>query len=124
MELYGEVVKHKVFGRGQIVEFANNYVTVLFDENKAEKKFTYPAAFGSFLELENKSFLKQIEEDKNVIAQKEAESKRINKERAKAAIATRTQDGRVRNTNSTTVKSSDKNNIAFKCNYCDGGKTK
>nr|WP_205606391.1 hypothetical protein [Clostridium butyricum] len=122
--MYGKVVKHKVFGRGQIVEFANNYVTVLFDENKAEKKFTYPAAFGSFLELENKSFLKQIEEDKNVIAQKEAESKRINEERAKAAIATRTQDGRVRNTNSTTVKSSDKNNIAFKCNYCDGGKTK
>lgn len=80
MELYGEVVKHKVFGRGQIVEFANNYVTVLFDENKSEKKFTYPTAFELFLELENKSFLKQIEEDKNVIAQKEAESKRINEE--------------------------------------------
>lgn len=77
MELYGEVVKHKVFGKGQIVEFANNYVTVLFDENKAEKKFTYPAAFESFLKLENKSFLKPIEEDKIVIAQKEAEIKRI-----------------------------------------------
>ena len=124
MELYGEVVKHKVFGRGQIVEFANNYVTVLFDESKAEKKFTYPTAFGSFLELENKSFLKQIEEVKNVIAQKDAESKRINEERAKAAIATKAQEGRVRNTNSATAKSSDKNNIAFKCNYCDGGKSK
>lgn len=45
VEMYGEVVKHKVFGRGQIVEFANNYVTVLFDENKAEKKFTYPTDF-------------------------------------------------------------------------------
>lgn len=77
-----------------------------------------------FLELENKSFLKQIEEDKIVIAQKDAESKRINEERAKAAIATKVQEGRVRNTNSATAKSSDRNNIAFKCNYCDGGKSK
>lgn len=124
MELYGEVVKHKVFGRGQIVEFANNYVTVLFDENKAEKKFTYPTAFGSFLELENKSFLKQIEEDKNVIAQMEAESKRINEERAKVAITIKSKSDGVRQLKNTTVKTSDKNNISFKCNYCDGGKTK
>jgi hypothetical protein len=49
--------------------------------------------------------------------------KGFNEERAKAAIATKTQDGRVRNTNNTNAKSSDKNNIPFKCNYCDGGKT-
>lgn len=75
MELCGEVVKHKVFGKGQIIEFENNYVTVLFDESKAEKKFTYPTAFGSFLVLESKSSFKEVEEIKNAIAQKEAESK-------------------------------------------------
>lgn len=75
MKLYGEVVKHKFFGRGKIVEFANNYVTVLFDESKEKKKFAYPTAFGSFLELGNKSFLKQIEEDKKVIAKRDAESR-------------------------------------------------
>lgn len=124
MKLYGEVVKHKFFGRGKIVEFANNYVTVLFDESKEKKKFAYPTAFGSFLELGNKSFLKQIEEDKKVIAKRDAESKRINEERAKVAIATKAQEGRERNANSPTAKSSNKNNIAFKCNYCDGGRSK
>lgn len=124
MKLFGEVVKHKVFGIGQIIEFENNYITVLFDEINEEKKFTYPSAFDSFLELENKSFLKQIEEDKNVIAQKEAESKRRNEERAKASMTIKLKEGRERRMYGTIAKSSDKNNIAFKCNYCDGGKSK
>ena len=83
MELCGEVVTHKIFGRGLIVKFTNNHVTVLFDESKAEKRFIYPSAFGAFLELENKSFLGQIEEDKSAIALKEAEIKKANEERAR-----------------------------------------
>lgn len=119
MELYGEVVTHKFFGRGQIIKFVDNYVTVLFDESNSEKKFTYPSAFGSFLELENKSFLKEIEEDKNVIIQKEAEDKRIKEE--KAAMAIKSKAASVRRSKNTTTKTSDRNNIAFKCTYCDGG---
>lgn len=97
MELDGELVKHKVFGIGQIIEFANNYVTVLFDASKEEKKFIYPSAFGSFLESENKFFLKQIEEDKNVIIRKEAESKRINEdiEKGKIAVTIKSQKGNI-----------------------------
>lgn len=119
MELCGEVVNHKFFGRGQIVKFVNNYVTVLFDEGELEKKFTYPSAFGPFLELEKKSFLKQIEEDKNVIIQKEAEKKRISEE--KVAMAIKSKSDKVRRSKSTNTKTSDRNNIAFKCTYCDGG---
>lgn len=77
MELYGEVVKHKTFGIGKIIEFKDNYVSVLFDEGGLEKKFVYPSAFGTFLESDNVSFLKKIEEDKDNIAQLEAEKKRI-----------------------------------------------
>jgi len=69
LELFGQVVKHKNFGRGQIVEFVNSEVTVLFDDCKIEKKFTYPWDFGSLLELESKSFFKQIEEDKENTSQ-------------------------------------------------------
>ena len=61
MELYGEVVKHKVFGRGQIVEFANNYVTVLFDENKKDY-IDFASGVGvNSLGYANKKVVKTIE---------------------------------------------------------------
>lgn len=122
MELCGEIVRHKSFGRGQIVEFANNYATVLFDDSKEEKKFGYPSAFGAFLELENESFFKEIQDDKNVIAEQEAENKRIKQELAKLEIAMKSKSDGVKRLKKTAEKTSDTNNIAFKCNYCDGGK--
>ena len=124
VELCYEVVNHKVFGRGEIIDFENNYVTVLFDESKSEKKFTYPSAFGEFLELENKSFSNQIEEDKNAIAEKEAEEKRIIEENIQAAIMIKTKGKGTRHSKSAASKISDSNNISFKCNYCDGGSSK
>lgn len=123
MELCGEIVTHKIFGRGLIVKFTNNHVTVLFDESKAEKRFIYPSAFGAFLELENKSFLGQIEEDKSAIALKEAEIKKANEERARLELIIKSKETGTRHSKSTTPKTSDRNNIAFKCNYCDGGKS-
>lgn len=125
MELCGEIVKHKSFGRGQIVEFTNNYATVLFEDSKEEKKFVYPSAFGAFLELENKSFFKQIEEDKNEITEKEVEDKRIRQELANLEITIKTKGNKARAGKNTTAKTSTSNcnNIAFKCNYCDGGKS-
>jgi len=122
MELIGEIVKHKAFGRGQVIEFINNNVTVLFDESKEEKRFLYPSAFGEFLQLENKTLSKHIEEDIAAIALKEAENKRINEELAILAMAANSKDGAKRS-KKTTPKVSDKSNIAFKCNYCDGGKS-
>lgn len=118
MELHGEVVKHKVFGRGHIVGVVNNKVIVLFDMNKLEKKFTYPSAFGKYLELENTSFLEEIEKDKNLIAQKATEIKRVNEERAIKFHKDRRTVGK------SSGKTLVRNNIAFKCIYCDGGKSK
>ena len=124
MEFNGEVVKHKVFGKGQIIELKDDYVTILFDDSKEEKKFIYPNAFGMFLELENKTILKQIEKDKNAIIQKEAENKRIKEELAKQTQSIKPKIVGTSYTKNASLKSSDKNNIAFKCNYCDGGSSK
>lgn len=104
MEICGEIVKHKIFGRGQIVEFANDYVTVLFDDIKVEKKFIYPSAFGVFLELKNKSFLNEIEEDKNIIAKEEAENIRVKEELAKLAVTIKSKVSRVKSIKKTTEK--------------------
>ena len=56
MDINGEVVKHKKFGVGTIVESKNDYIVVLFHETQENKKFLYPEAMGEFLELQNKSF--------------------------------------------------------------------
>lgn len=124
MELRGETVNHKFFGRGQIIGFENNYVTVLFEGNKAERKFTYPTVFNVFLELDNKVLLKEIEKDITLYVQKEADNKRIIEEQEKSAIITRTKSDKVKHLKNTSAKISDCNNIAFKCNYCDGGNNK
>jgi len=110
-------VQHKSFGRGQIVEFTNNYATVLFENSKEEKKFGYPSAFGAFLELENKSFFKQIEEDKNEIIEKEAEDKKIKQDLANLEITIKSKGIGARRIKNRISKASDCNNIAFKCNY-------
>ena len=55
MDLNNEIVKHKKFGVGTIVESKEDYVIVLFDETKERKKFLYPEAIGDFLELQNKA---------------------------------------------------------------------
>ena len=69
MDLCGEFLTHKEFGRGQIVDFANDCVTVLFIDTNEKKRFIYPNAFGRFLILENDQLVKQIQEYKNDIAQ-------------------------------------------------------
>jgi hypothetical protein len=80
MDLCGEAVVHKTFGAGHIIAFADNYVTVLFNEHKIAKMFIYPSAFGEFLELKNDSFQSQIEVDKNWLAQELAKNQRIDAE--------------------------------------------
>ena len=124
MKLCGEVVKHKAYGMGKIIEFENNYVTVLFDKSKEKKKFLYPSAFGTYIEIENKSFIKEIQEYKKEISIEIAEEKRIDKNRIKEILAKNTKGNVVKSSKSVTTKTSDKNNIAFKCNYCNGGSSK
>jgi transcription elongation factor GreA-like protein len=107
MDICGEVVVHKTFGVGQIIDFKNNYITVRFETNKAEKIFVYPSAFGSFLEIENETFLAQIKSDKDLIDQALAKNQRINEELKKftapiASIKIKSKPKKV-----TTIKSSD-----------------
>ncbi len=119
MGLRGGTVKHKMFGKGKILECASNRVTILFG-GKTKKKFLYPSAFGRFLEIEDKSFLKQIEEDKNVFAQEKAKEKQLIIERR---AQMRTTQAKLRASSSRGArKAPDRSNVAFKCNYCDGGK--
>jgi hypothetical protein len=55
MDLNGEVVKHKKFGVGTVIESMDDSILVLFDETKEKKRFLYPEAMGDYLELQNRS---------------------------------------------------------------------
>jgi hypothetical protein len=86
MDLCGEVVVHKTYGTGRIVDFTNNYITVQFSENNVERIFVYPSAFGAFLEIDNETCQNQIQIDKDLVAQELSKNQRINEELMKLAI--------------------------------------
>jgi hypothetical protein len=74
MDVYGEVVKHKKFGVGTIIESKDDFITVLFNDTQEEKKFLYPEAIGEFLELQNKISNEDMIENEN----SRNEQKRVN----------------------------------------------
>lgn len=63
MNLVGEQVKHKVFGKGIITDFSKEKITVCFDEK--QKSFLYPDAFQQYLILQNHSIQSKIDEMNN-----------------------------------------------------------
>lgn len=78
MDLHGEVVRHKKFGVGTIVQSSSDYIIVMFDETKEQKKFLYPDAIGEFLELQNKSLSENKEQImKETVDERECEQRRI-----------------------------------------------
>ncbi len=122
MRLCNEVVYHKYFGKGNIVEYINDYVFVLFDNDHEIRKFKYPEAFDTYIKLDNQELMKDVEKDKKKIESEKAEREKVEREKSKQTykkIVKENNDKKVKN-----VKNKYMNNIAFKCTYCDGGKNK
>lgn len=113
MNLIGVSVKHRAFGVGQVIEKTGEHIVV--DFYGQEKRFVYPDAFKSFLKVEDTNILNVIQED---ILQKE-QAIQLQQEKRNEQLSTRNQVlGKSKGTNK---KLNDRANIAFKCNYCDGG---
>ena len=120
MEFVGELVEHKVFGSGTIVEFNDTFIVVKF-ENNSLKDFVYPNAFDSYLKLNNQELSKQVDEKLIVFRQKEAEKNAKEHEQKIEAYRIRLLKSEIENSKKSGIKKTD-SNIAFKCYYCDGGK--
>lgn len=114
MNIQGQVIIHKVFGTGTILNVDNNYIVASF--SIGEKTFQFPEAFSSFIKAEDESFNKYVED---LIKEKqekiiERERKEIENKKMKEVLEKKTA---VRH------KKMARANIAFKCNFCDGGKS-
>lgn len=121
LEFLGEIVTHKIFGKGKIIGLTEGYVTILFEDDVNERKFVYPFAFGEFLISDNKGFKKVINKDKRALERQIAEQERIAEELLQLAIAYELEAKKVKGKKG--VKITDKNNIAIKYNYCKDAKT-
>ncbi len=118
MDLINMKVSHKIFGDGIIVAKDNSYITIKFHND--ERKFGYPNAFDGYLSTEDTEFNNKVKEEIEAIKRLEEEKKeemaKKEKENLKAAFTKEEKKERK-------GKIYPRENIAFKCNYCDGGKS-
>ena len=134
MNLSGKKVVHKAFGEGIIKALSEGYITVLF--TAGVKTFPYPKAFDGFLSTEDPGLLADLAEIKRMELEEKArleeearlaELRRQEEEARQEELSRIALERRMMASGSERVVRSYKpegSNLAFKCNCCDGGRTK
>ena len=117
MNIKGQTVIHKSFGEGEVLDHAGTYITIQFKQKEAA--FVFPDSFESFLTAKDPSINAQIQEKLTEAKQQKIEAKK-EKQRIEEIIKTRTAEKQA--PKKVTKKPPPRANIAFKCNFCDGGK--
>lgn len=116
MQLLNKTVHHKAFGDGTVTDFDGEYLSVKFDAGI--KRFLFPDSFESFLSPTSPELADEIKQliDDSRSKKKNDDEVRIQerKDQLKTAGNGETRSGR-------RSKSMPRANVAFKCNYCDGG---
>lgn len=113
-------VKHDIFGEGTIISLNDSYISIRF--SAGEKKFIFPDGFISFLSTDNPELNDMIRvslyEKEALIKRKEQERKEKELEYQKNQVYRSKDNKRSKVLNK---KKNTRENIAFKCNYCNGG---
>lgn len=125
MNLIGANVKHKLFGIGQVIEKTEEYIVVDFCGQ--EKQFIYPDVFKDFLEVEDENIKDTIQEDilkkeKGIQLYNARRNEQLHNERGDKWPSKHSQA--INKIKIPPKKLNERANIAFKCNYCDGGCSK
>lgn len=121
--MIGAIVHSKAFGQGIIIEKTDGYIKVKFAAS--EKEFPFPRAFEGFLSTEDDDVLAEVEHLRQIAIQEkarreeEARLAEVARQEENARRMAKLSAGKVR----IERKSSSPNgsNLAFKCNFCDGG---
>ncbi len=113
MQLENYLVYHKKYGEGRISSHKDRYIFV--DFNGENKEFEFPISFEKHLKLKDESLQKEILQ---IIARFKSEEEKKKAEKEKKEIIERPKSVTKANVKK---KKYERKNIAFKCNYCDGG---
>jgi hypothetical protein len=116
MNLVNQKVYHKTFGKGTVLSFNGSYLLVDFPIG--QKKFIYPDAFDGFLSTEDNGVASEIRYD----IEKAKHAKEQAKQQVFDSRMTPIKD-KSANRTAKRSKNSPRANIAFKCNFCDGGQS-
>jgi hypothetical protein len=111
----GQKVIHKSWGIGTITEISGTTITV--DFGGQQSKFVYPDAFEKFLTCDDPAFMEEV--NTALQSKQEARAKAMSS-LAQTAITPSHPQVQKRKY----PKKVERSNVAFKCNYCDGGKNK
>lgn len=114
-DFIGKEVMHKTFGKGIVVGFDGKYIKVEFAGKIGE--YGYPSAFeNGFLSILNEQCLAKINDDIALLNKAKAEKERRKEEEREAAEQRRIAEQAARTRGP-------RQNIAFKCNFCNGGES-
>lgn len=111
MDLVNKNVFHKILGKGKIISRKDEILIVSF--NDIEKKFLFPDSFRFFLEMDDSDVNKWIQD---ILLTKNNE-KKLNEVIEKKKSEGKREDSKI------IKKIIKRANIAFKCNFCDGGQS-
>ena len=111
MEILGQIVYHKKYHKGVVISQTEEQITIAFDT--CELKFRYPTAFKQFLVLADTELQERLMDEIN------EEAKKVAALNEKNIVATRP----ITPIQTKRKLRVERPNIAFKCNYCDGGKS-
>ena len=119
MNLIGKEVIHKSLGSGQIVSQTGKIITVQFGEK--QMKFAFPSIFNSIMTIQDKLLQTKIQElceNENYMINRQQEE-RMTEFESRFAPVPESKASKAKRTK----KYKDNNNVALKCNYCDGGRS-
>ena len=119
MNLIGKEVIHKSLGSGKIISQTGKIITVQFGEK--QMKFAFPSIFNSIMTIQDDSLQTKIQElcatENYAINQQQEERMTEFESRFASALDYKASKAK-------RVKQyKDNNNVAIKCNYCDGGRS-
>ena len=122
MNLVNQAVVHKKFGEGVIVAHNGDNITVRFSDR--ESRFVSPDTFTSFLKCKDAKLQSELEKAYAVKAEAKAQKKREELEKAireAEEAKRRAEEAKASVKRTTQSRNSNENNLAFKCNFCNGG---
>jgi hypothetical protein len=118
MNFIDKMVQHKTYGEGQISNVDDKHISIAFTIGL--KEFPFPQAFiNGYLTTNDREINSLISTEKLRLQKEEIE----NRNKIVDTVINRTLPREESGRKKPRIKIFERSNVAFKCTYCDGGKT-